>query len=196
MSSTNQVYAGILDGTDAQTTAPDNQSLSSQSVNLSLGNLLGQNDGSGGVNIGNLPTSTISPRPFITVNHEQGGNVDQPSIHRNNISENSNYRNNNENSNGSNGVANVETPSIHHMQTALQMQQQHHQHLMNSSYIQQQHQQYMNHPLLKLRLYRKGKWTQEEEEFTKALITAFNDGCLSIPTGTTLRSFLSEKLNW
>jgi len=45
-------------------------------------------------------------------------------------------------------------------------------------------------------LYRKGKWTEEEEAFTKALISAFNDGLLSIPAGTTLRSFLSDKLNW
>lgn len=44
--------------------------------------------------------------------------------------------------------------------------------------------------------YRKGKWTDEEEAFTKALISAFNEGLLSIPIGTTLRSFLSEKLNW
>jgi hypothetical protein len=44
--------------------------------------------------------------------------------------------------------------------------------------------------------YRKGKWTDQEEAFTKALISAFNEGLLSIPSGTTLRSFLSEKLNW
>ena len=76
---------------------------------------------------------------------------------------------------------------------ALQMQQQH---LINSSYF-KQHQQYMSHqPMFMPRLYRKGKWTQEEEDFTKALISAFNEGYLAIPIGTTLRSFLSEKLNW
>lgn len=46
------------------------------------------------------------------------------------------------------------------------------------------------------KMYRKGKWTEEEEAFTKALINAFNDGYLTIPAGTTLRSFLSDKLNW
>jgi hypothetical protein len=44
--------------------------------------------------------------------------------------------------------------------------------------------------------WRKGKWTEEEEAFTKKLIEAFNDGLLKIPSGTTLRSFLSEKLCW
>jgi len=44
--------------------------------------------------------------------------------------------------------------------------------------------------------YRKGKWTEEEEQFTKALIHAFNEGYLTIPVGTTLRTFLSDKLNW
>ena len=43
--------------------------------------------------------------------------------------------------------------------------------------------------------YRKGKWI-EEEQFTKALIHAFNEGFLTIPVGTTLRTFLSDKLNW
>lgn len=44
--------------------------------------------------------------------------------------------------------------------------------------------------------WRKGKWFDEEEVYTKRLIEAFNAGHLSIPSGTTLRSFLSEKLNW
>lgn len=34
------------------------------------------------------------------------------------------------------------------------------------------------------------------QAFTKKLIDAFNGGFLHIPTGTTLRSFLSEKLYW
>lgn len=44
---------------------------------------------------------------------------------------------------------------------------------------------------------RKGKWTDEEELFTKKLIDAFNNGVLlNVSVGTTLRSFLSEKLWW
>ena len=43
---------------------------------------------------------------------------------------------------------------------------------------------------------RKGKWSEEEELFTKKLITAFYDGHLLVPIGTTLRTFLSEKLFW
>lgn len=43
---------------------------------------------------------------------------------------------------------------------------------------------------------RKGKWSEEEELFTKKLIAAFHDGHLLIPIGTTLRTFLSEKLFW
>jgi len=46
------------------------------------------------------------------------------------------------------------------------------------------------------RLWRKGKWTDEEEKYTKKLIAAFNQGYLQLPPGTTLRCFLSEKLNW
>eukprot|EP01038_Epipyxis_sp_PR26KG_P009240 gene9240-12454_t len=41
---------------------------------------------------------------------------------------------------------------------------------------------------------RKGKWIEEEEILTKKLIEAFNEGYLKIPTGTTLRSFLSDVL--
>jgi hypothetical protein len=44
--------------------------------------------------------------------------------------------------------------------------------------------------------WRKGKWTEEEEAYTKRLIEAFNSGKLKIPSGTTLRSYLSEKLCW
>jgi hypothetical protein len=43
---------------------------------------------------------------------------------------------------------------------------------------------------------RKGKWTTEEENYSNKLIMLFNQGLLSIPPGTTLRSHLSEKLSW
>jgi hypothetical protein len=46
------------------------------------------------------------------------------------------------------------------------------------------------------RPWRKGKWLAEEEEFTKKLIECFNKGYLGIMQGTTLRSCLSERLNW
>mmetsp|Transcript_12229 Transcript_12229/g.16042 ORF Transcript_12229/g.16042 Transcript_12229/m.16042 type:complete len:435 (-) Transcript_12229:508-1812(-) len=44
-------------------------------------------------------------------------------------------------------------------------------------------------------ILRKGKWTVEEEEFTTKIIHYFNTGVLQLPEGTTLRSFLAEKLN-
>ena len=44
--------------------------------------------------------------------------------------------------------------------------------------------------------WRKGKWSEEEELYTKKLIDAFNSGCLKIASGTTLRSFLAERLFW
>ena len=43
---------------------------------------------------------------------------------------------------------------------------------------------------------RKGKWTPEEEVYANRIISYFNRGMLNIPAGTTLRSYLSEKLNW
>ena len=43
---------------------------------------------------------------------------------------------------------------------------------------------------------RKGKWTVEEEHYANKIISYFNKGLLGIPNGTTLRSYLSEKLNW
>jgi hypothetical protein len=43
---------------------------------------------------------------------------------------------------------------------------------------------------------RKGKWTEEEESYTKKLIDVFSSGYLRIATGTTLRSFLAERLFW
>ncbi|KAJ8611381.1 hypothetical protein CTAYLR_006496 [Chrysophaeum taylorii] len=42
---------------------------------------------------------------------------------------------------------------------------------------------------------RKGKWTIEEEEFTTRIIEFFNSGLLELPEGTTLRSYLADKLN-
>lgn len=44
--------------------------------------------------------------------------------------------------------------------------------------------------------WRKGKWTEEEEFYVKKLIDAFNGGYLKVPSGTTLRSFLAERLCW
>lgn len=43
---------------------------------------------------------------------------------------------------------------------------------------------------------RKGKWTPEEEVYTTKIINDFNKGLLPLAPGTTLRSYLSEKLNW
>jgi hypothetical protein len=43
---------------------------------------------------------------------------------------------------------------------------------------------------------RKGKWTTEEENYANKIINLFNRGILPIPAGTTLRSYLSEKLHW
>eukprot|EP00587_Corethron_hystrix_P002842 CAMPEP_0113312194 /NCGR_PEP_ID=MMETSP0010_2-20120614/9120_1 /TAXON_ID=216773 ORGANISM="Corethron hystrix, Strain 308" /NCGR_SAMPLE_ID=MMETSP0010_2 /ASSEMBLY_ACC=CAM_ASM_000155 /LENGTH=723 /DNA_ID=CAMNT_0000167967 /DNA_START=180 /DNA_END=2347 /DNA_ORIENTATION=+ /assembly_acc=CAM_ASM_000155 len=42
---------------------------------------------------------------------------------------------------------------------------------------------------------RKGKWTAEEEEFTSRIIHYFSTGLLTLPEGTTLRSYLSETLS-
>ena len=41
---------------------------------------------------------------------------------------------------------------------------------------------------------RKGKWTPEEEAYARAVISNFNSGYLDAPVGTTLRAYLSEKL--
>jgi len=43
---------------------------------------------------------------------------------------------------------------------------------------------------------RKGKWTSDEEIYANRIIFYFNQGLLNIPTGSTLRCLLSEKLNW
>ena len=43
---------------------------------------------------------------------------------------------------------------------------------------------------------RKGKWTVEEEQYAGKIILLFNKGMLQIPHGTTLRSYLSERLSW
>ena len=45
-------------------------------------------------------------------------------------------------------------------------------------------------------LLRKGKWTAEEEAYVERIILDFSRGFLALPSGTTLRGFLSEKLNW
>lgn len=42
---------------------------------------------------------------------------------------------------------------------------------------------------------RKGKWTLEEETYANKIIYYFNQGQLNIPPGSTLRCYLSEKLN-
>ena len=42
---------------------------------------------------------------------------------------------------------------------------------------------------------RRGKWTPEEEMFVERIIRDFNAGLLDVPAGTTLRTFLSQKLN-
>lgn len=41
---------------------------------------------------------------------------------------------------------------------------------------------------------RRGKWTVEEETYVARIIQDFNSGFLNAPAGTTLRSYLSEKL--
>jgi hypothetical protein len=41
---------------------------------------------------------------------------------------------------------------------------------------------------------RRGKWTVEEESYVARVIHDFNSGFLDAPAGTTLRSYLSEKL--
>ena len=43
---------------------------------------------------------------------------------------------------------------------------------------------------------RKGKWTTEEENYANKIIYMFNRGSLLIPAGTTLRTYLSDKLHW
>eukprot|EP00977_Amphora_coffeiformis_P002733 scaffold521_cov167-Amphora_coffeaeformis.AAC.24 len=42
---------------------------------------------------------------------------------------------------------------------------------------------------------RKGKWTVEEEEYTSRIIHYFGTGLLTLPEGSTLRSYLADKLN-
>jgi hypothetical protein len=43
---------------------------------------------------------------------------------------------------------------------------------------------------------RKGKWTLEEENYANFIISLFNQGRLPILAGTTLRSYLSDRLKW
>lgn len=56
---------------------------------------------------------------------------------------------------------------------------------------QQQHESQHRHPPP----LRKGKWTIEEEMYTSAIIREFERGMLDCAPGTTLRSYLSEKLH-
>ena len=42
---------------------------------------------------------------------------------------------------------------------------------------------------------RRGKWTVEEEAYVARVIQDFNSGYLNAPAGTTLRTYLSDKLN-
>ena len=42
---------------------------------------------------------------------------------------------------------------------------------------------------------RRGKWTIEEESYVARVIQDFNSGYLNTPAGTTLRSYLSDKLH-
>lgn len=43
---------------------------------------------------------------------------------------------------------------------------------------------------------RKGKWTVEEENYANKIISLFNQGLLPVVVGTTLRTYLSDKLRW
>lgn len=43
---------------------------------------------------------------------------------------------------------------------------------------------------------RKGKWTAEEENYANKIISLFNQGMLPVVVGTTLRTYLSDKLRW
>mmetsp|Transcript_7534 Transcript_7534/g.10857 ORF Transcript_7534/g.10857 Transcript_7534/m.10857 type:complete len:110 (-) Transcript_7534:951-1280(-) len=55
-----------------------------------------------------------------------------------------------------------------------------------------------SHPTTKakpVRPLRRGKWTVEEEAYVARVIQDFNSGYLNAPAGTTLRSYLSEKLH-
>lgn len=40
------------------------------------------------------------------------------------------------------------------------------------------------------------QWTPEEEAYLMAIVRNFNAGLINIPAGKSLRSLLSEKLNW
>lgn len=43
--------------------------------------------------------------------------------------------------------------------------------------------------------WRRGKWTPEEEAYVSRVTEAFHQGLLPLAAGTTLRSYLSDKLN-
>ena len=42
---------------------------------------------------------------------------------------------------------------------------------------------------------RRGKWTPEEEAYTSRVISDFHKGLLDLPSGITLRQYLSSQLN-
>lgn len=51
-------------------------------------------------------------------------------------------------------------------------------------------------PMHSSAILRKGKWTNQEETYANKIISLFNKGLLPIGAGTTLRSYLSDKLHW
>jgi len=53
----------------------------------------------------------------------------------------------------------------------------------------------LSQPVSKPGPLRRGKWTVEEETYVARVIQDFNSGYLDAPAGTTLRTFLSDKLN-
>ena len=50
-------------------------------------------------------------------------------------------------------------------------------------------------PVVKADGKRRGKWALEEEEYVSSLILYFDRGLLHLKEGTTLRSYLAERLN-
>jgi hypothetical protein len=51
-----------------------------------------------------------------------------------------------------------------------------------------------NNKIKQVSSLRRGKWTSEEEAYVARVIQDFNSGFLDAPAGTTLRTYLSEKL--
>ena len=50
-------------------------------------------------------------------------------------------------------------------------------------------------PGVPIAILRKGKWTTEEELYANKIIDLFNKGLLNVSSGTTLRSYLSDRLS-